>query len=100
MSLTFVKLILWLLKCRLRWCFVFFKVCHQFRLRCACVNICWFSLQVLIKKSYDRAKRQHRRNWKLKELERDKEGMDTDDERFVVCHEAFQSFLPRVLCQV
>uniref|UniRef100_A0A8B9SR53 60S ribosomal export protein NMD3 n=1 Tax=Anas platyrhynchos TaxID=8839 RepID=A0A8B9SR53_ANAPL len=30
---------------------------------------------------YDRAKRQHRRNWKLKELERDKEGMDTDDER-------------------
>ncbi|OXB63113.1 hypothetical protein ASZ78_000345 [Callipepla squamata] len=36
---------------------------------------------VLIKKSYDRVKRQHRRNWKLKELERDREGMDTDDER-------------------
>lgn len=78
----------------------FFKVCHQFHLRCVCVNICWFSLQVLIKKSYDRTKRQHRRNWKLKELERDREGMDTDDERFVVCHEAFQSFLPRILCQV
>ncbi|XP_053315523.1 60S ribosomal export protein NMD3 [Spea bombifrons] len=36
---------------------------------------------VLIKKSYDRARRQRRRNWKLKELERDREGMDTDDER-------------------
>ncbi|XP_078003592.1 60S ribosomal export protein NMD3 isoform X2 [Phascolarctos cinereus] len=36
---------------------------------------------VLIKKSYDRAKRQRRRNWKLKELHRDKETMDTDDER-------------------
>ncbi|CAH2253523.1 60S ribosomal export NMD3 [Pelobates cultripes] len=36
---------------------------------------------ILIKKSYDRSKRQRRRNWKLKELERDREGMDTDDER-------------------
>ncbi|XP_062459477.1 60S ribosomal export protein NMD3 [Pezoporus occidentalis] len=36
---------------------------------------------VLIKKSYDRTKRQRRRNWKLKELERDREGMNTDDER-------------------
>ncbi|XP_068939618.1 60S ribosomal export protein NMD3 [Petaurus breviceps papuanus] len=36
---------------------------------------------VLIKKSYDRAKRQRRRNWRLKELDRDKETMDTDDER-------------------
>lgn len=36
---------------------------------------------VLIKKSYDRTKRQRRRNWKLKELARDKENMDTDDER-------------------
>ncbi|XP_042314467.1 60S ribosomal export protein NMD3 [Sceloporus undulatus] len=36
---------------------------------------------ILIKKSYDRTKRQRRRNWKLKELERDREGMDTDDER-------------------
>uniref|UniRef100_A0A4W4FMS6 60S ribosomal export protein NMD3 n=1 Tax=Electrophorus electricus TaxID=8005 RepID=A0A4W4FMS6_ELEEL len=36
---------------------------------------------VLIKKSYDRAKRIKRRNWKLKELARDKEGLDTDDER-------------------
>ncbi|GAB1287602.1 60S ribosomal export protein NMD3 [Apodemus speciosus] len=36
---------------------------------------------VLIKKSYDRTKRQRRRNWKLKELARDREGMDTDDER-------------------
>ncbi|XP_044523643.1 60S ribosomal export protein NMD3 [Gracilinanus agilis] len=36
---------------------------------------------VLIKKSYDRAKRQRRRNWKLKELDRDRETMDTDDER-------------------
>ncbi|NXS47826.1 NMD3 protein, partial [Balaeniceps rex] len=36
---------------------------------------------VLIKKSYDRTKRQRRRNWKLKELERDREGTDTDDER-------------------
>ncbi|EMP32714.1 60S ribosomal export protein NMD3, partial [Chelonia mydas] len=39
------------------------------------------SNKVLIKKSYDRTKRQRRRNWKLKELERDREGMDTDDER-------------------
>uniref|UniRef100_A0A803V6W9 60S ribosomal export protein NMD3 n=1 Tax=Ficedula albicollis TaxID=59894 RepID=A0A803V6W9_FICAL len=36
---------------------------------------------VLIKKSYDRSKRQRRRNWKLKELERDREATDTDDER-------------------
>ncbi|CAN8190401.1 unnamed protein product [Coccothraustes coccothraustes] len=36
---------------------------------------------VLIKKSYDRSKRQRRRNWKLKELERDREASDTDDER-------------------
>lgn len=44
-----------------------------------------FSLQVLIKKSYDRSKRQRRRNWKLKELERDREATDTDDERFSIC---------------
>ncbi|NXX83980.1 NMD3 protein, partial [Urocolius indicus] len=49
--------------------------------RGVCVNPCWFSLQVLIKKSYDRSRRQRRRNWKLKELERDREGTDTDDER-------------------
>ena len=36
---------------------------------------------VLIKKSYDCTKRQRRRNWKLKELARDKENKDTDDER-------------------
>lgn len=36
---------------------------------------------VLIKKSYDRTKRQRRRNWKLKELARERENMDTDDER-------------------
>lgn len=36
---------------------------------------------VLIKKSYDRTKRQRRRNWKLKELARDRQDMDTDDER-------------------
>ncbi|XP_078524222.1 60S ribosomal export protein NMD3 [Lissotriton helveticus] len=36
---------------------------------------------VLIKKCYDRNKRQRRRNWKLKEMDKDKEGMDTDDER-------------------
>ncbi|KAK9401275.1 60S ribosomal export protein NMD3 [Crotalus adamanteus] len=36
---------------------------------------------VLIKKSYDRTKRQRRRNWKLKELQRDRDNMDTDDER-------------------
>nr|KAF6360007.1 hypothetical protein mMyoMyo1_010969 [Myotis myotis] len=36
---------------------------------------------VLIKKSYDHTKRQHRRKWKLKELARDRENMDTDDER-------------------
>ncbi|KAL4647647.1 60S ribosomal export protein NMD3 isoform X1 [Arapaima gigas] len=36
---------------------------------------------VLIKKSYDRARRVKRRNWKLKEMEKDREGMDTDDER-------------------
>ncbi|XP_028650299.1 60S ribosomal export protein NMD3 [Erpetoichthys calabaricus] len=35
---------------------------------------------VLIKKSYDRSKRQHRRVWRLKELERDREVMDTDNE--------------------
>lgn len=44
-----------------------------------------FSLQVLIKKSYDRSRRQRRRNWKLKELERDREAPDTDDERFSIC---------------
>lgn len=36
---------------------------------------------VLIKKSYDHTKCQHRRNWKLKELARDTEIMDTDDEK-------------------
>ncbi|XP_066565468.1 60S ribosomal export protein NMD3 [Amia ocellicauda] len=36
---------------------------------------------VLIKKSYDRNRRQKRRNWKLKEMDKDREGMDTDDER-------------------
>ncbi|GAB5576696.1 60S ribosomal export protein NMD3 isoform X1 [Prionailurus iriomotensis] len=36
---------------------------------------------VLIKKNYDRTKRQRRRNWKLKELARERENMDTDDER-------------------
>ncbi|XP_064418298.1 60S ribosomal export protein NMD3 isoform X2 [Latimeria chalumnae] len=36
---------------------------------------------VLIKKRFDRSKRLHRRNWKLKGLEREKEGMDTDEER-------------------
>ncbi|KAG5269778.1 hypothetical protein AALO_G00206010 [Alosa alosa] len=36
---------------------------------------------VLVKKSYDRMKRVKRRNWKLKELERDREGMASDDER-------------------
>ncbi|XP_021790384.1 60S ribosomal export protein NMD3 isoform X5 [Papio anubis] len=39
------------------------------------------SKKVLIKKSYDRTKRQRRRNWKLKELARERENMDTDDER-------------------
>uniref|UniRef100_A0A8C4ZB72 60S ribosomal export protein NMD3 n=1 Tax=Gadus morhua TaxID=8049 RepID=A0A8C4ZB72_GADMO len=36
---------------------------------------------VLIKKSYDRSKRARRRNWKLKEMERDREGLDVVDER-------------------
>lgn len=36
---------------------------------------------VLIKKSYDRNRRHHRRNWKLKQLEREKEFMESDDER-------------------
>ena len=36
---------------------------------------------VLIKKSYDRTRRQRRRNWKLKELARERENTDTDDER-------------------
>ncbi|XP_058520006.1 60S ribosomal export protein NMD3-like [Ochotona princeps] len=36
---------------------------------------------VLIKKSYDRSKRQRRRNWKLRELTKERENMDTDDER-------------------
>ena len=38
-------------------------------------------LKVLIKKSYDRTRRVKRRNWKLQEMARDREGMDTDDER-------------------
>jgi nonsense-mediated mRNA decay protein 3 len=37
---------------------------------------------VLIKKSYDRSKRARRRNWKLKEMERDREGLDVVDERY------------------
>ncbi|MGH0182673.1 UNVERIFIED_CONTAM: hypothetical protein FKN15_020974 [Acipenser sinensis] len=37
--------------------------------------------QVLIKKRFDRSRRQRRRNWRLKEMEREREGMDTDDER-------------------
>lgn len=37
--------------------------------------------KVLIKKSYDRTRRVKRRNWKLQEMARDREGMDTDDER-------------------
>lgn len=36
---------------------------------------------VLIKKSYDRTRRVKRRNWKLQEMPRDREGMDSDDER-------------------
>uniref|UniRef100_A0A8D3ANQ8 60S ribosomal export protein NMD3 n=1 Tax=Scophthalmus maximus TaxID=52904 RepID=A0A8D3ANQ8_SCOMX len=36
---------------------------------------------VLIKKSYDRSRRAKRRNWKLQEMSKDREGMDTDDER-------------------
>ncbi|KAM6961479.1 60S ribosomal export protein NMD3 [Aplochiton taeniatus] len=36
---------------------------------------------VLIKKCYDRNKRVKRRNWKLKELNKDREDMNTDDER-------------------
>uniref|UniRef100_A0AAQ4P131 60S ribosomal export protein NMD3 n=1 Tax=Gasterosteus aculeatus aculeatus TaxID=481459 RepID=A0AAQ4P131_GASAC len=36
---------------------------------------------VLIKKSYDRSRRVRRRNWKLQEMARDREDMDTDDER-------------------
>ncbi|TMS07286.1 60S ribosomal export protein NMD3 [Larimichthys crocea] len=36
---------------------------------------------VLIKKSYDRTRRVKRRNWKLQEMDKDREGMDTDDER-------------------
>lgn len=42
---------------------------------------CFFLLKVLIKKSYDRTRRVKRRNWKLQEMARDREGMDTDDER-------------------
>ncbi|KAG2462049.1 NMD3 protein, partial [Polypterus senegalus] len=38
------------------------------------------SNKVLIKKSYDRSKRLHRRMWRLKELERDREVMDSDNE--------------------
>lgn len=48
----------------------------------ACIK---FSLKthekVLIKKSYDRSRRVKRRNWKLQEMSRDREGLDTDDER-------------------
>uniref|UniRef100_A0AAY4E917 60S ribosomal export protein NMD3 n=1 Tax=Denticeps clupeoides TaxID=299321 RepID=A0AAY4E917_9TELE len=36
---------------------------------------------VLIKKSYNRTKRVKRRNWKLQEMDRDREGMDSTDER-------------------
>lgn len=42
---------------------------------------CGFS-KVLIKKSYDRTRRVKRRNWKLQEMARDRDGMDTDDERY------------------
>lgn len=37
---------------------------------------------MLIKKSYDRVKRVKNRIWKLKELDREKEAADTDDERY------------------
>ncbi|CAB1347807.1 unnamed protein product [Coregonus sp. 'balchen'] len=36
---------------------------------------------VLIKKSYNRSKRVKRRNWKLKEMDKDREGMAPEDER-------------------
>ena len=39
------------------------------------------NLQVLIKKSYNRSKRVKRRNWKLKEMDKDREGMAPEDER-------------------
>lgn len=39
-------------------------------------------VQVLIKKSYDRVKRVKNRIWKLKELDRERETVDTDDERY------------------
>uniref|UniRef100_A0A673B9E4 60S ribosomal export protein NMD3 n=1 Tax=Sphaeramia orbicularis TaxID=375764 RepID=A0A673B9E4_9TELE len=40
-----------------------------------------FTGTVIIKKSYDRSRRMRRRNWKLQEMARDRDGMDTDDER-------------------
>ncbi|XP_023870122.2 60S ribosomal export protein NMD3 isoform X1 [Salvelinus sp. IW2-2015] len=36
---------------------------------------------VLIKKSYNRSKRVKRRNWKLKEMDKDREGLAPEDER-------------------
>ncbi len=42
---------------------------------------CAASVQVLIKKSYDRMKRVKSRVWKLRELDRERDATDTDDER-------------------
>jgi len=39
--------------------------------------------KVLIKKCYDRNRRSKRRNWKLHEMDRDREGMAPNDERWV-----------------
>lgn len=36
---------------------------------------------MLIKKGYDRARRVKRRNWKLQEMTREREGIASDDER-------------------
>lgn len=43
-------------------------------------------VQVLIKKSYDRMRRARNRVWKLRELERERDAADTDDERSETPH--------------
>lgn len=57
-------------------------VCRQSVVMFYCLQPWMFGLlKVLIKKSYDRTRRVKRRNWKLQEMARDRDGMDTDDER-------------------
>lgn len=53
---------------------------HRFVRMAVILHGQWLS-KVLIKKSYDRSRRAKRRNWKLQEMSRERDGMDTDDEK-------------------